>query len=47
MLDGPNSWLSPLQSLILAFALVASTKNKGLAGELIIILLVPFYSQRS
>jgi hypothetical protein len=47
MLDGPNYWLLALQSLILAFAPVASAKNKGLAGKLIIILLVPVYSQRS
>jgi hypothetical protein len=47
MLDGPNSWLLALGSLDLAFAPVASAKNKGLAGKLIIILLVPFYSQRS
>jgi hypothetical protein len=47
MLNGPNSWLLALQSLVLDFAPVASTKNEGLAGILIIILLVPFYSQRS
>jgi hypothetical protein len=47
MLNGPNSWLSALRSLVLAFAPVASAKNKGLAGKLIIILLIPFYSQHS
>jgi hypothetical protein len=47
MLDGPNSWLSASQYLVLAFAPVASAKNKGLQGNLIIILLVWFYSQRS
>jgi hypothetical protein len=45
MLDGPNSWLSASRSLVLVFAPVTSAK--GLAGKLIIILLVPFYSQRS
>ncbi len=47
MLDGPNSWLSASLSLILAFAPVPSAKNKGLVGKLIIILLIPFYYQRS
>jgi hypothetical protein len=47
MLDRPNSWLLASQSLILAFTPVASAKNKALAGKLVIILLIPFYSQRS
>jgi hypothetical protein len=47
MLIRPNSWLLASQSLVLAFAPVASAKNKGLVGKLMIILLVPFYSQRS
>jgi hypothetical protein len=47
MLNGPNSWLSALRSLILAFAPAASAKSKGLVGKLITILLVPFYFQRS
>jgi hypothetical protein len=51
MVDGPNlsfdsfGWL--LLSCFSAFAPVASTKNKGVAGNLIKFLLNPFYSQHS